>query len=152
MPSRTSFVRSNPECFASTRSSIALSSFLACSSSRYLFLSSFSLASTVMWMLSYFYLIWRSVADTSLFSSSPNSHEGITLLGSRSVFRGTKLYQAVQSSSLNFFLRPIIVSADYPVPVIGRLYYGGAVPGFAFAPGALALLRVGVVMIYMYLR
>ena len=50
--------------------------------------------------MSYFYRILRSVALTSLVSSSPNSHDGITLLGSSSVLLGTKLYCAPKSSSL----------------------------------------------------
>lgn len=54
--------------------------------------SSFSLERTVMWMLSYFMRMRLRVALTSLFSSSPNSHDGITLLGSRRVFDGTKEY------------------------------------------------------------
>ena len=54
--------------------------------------SSFSFASTVLWMLSYFMRMRLRVALTSLFSSSPNSQEGMTLLGSSKVLDGTKEY------------------------------------------------------------
>ena len=65
-----------------------------------LIFSSVCFSKTVLWMLSYFWRMRLKVALTSLFSSSPNSQEGITLLGSRRVLLGTKLYWALQSSSL----------------------------------------------------
>ena len=81
-------------------SSILLSSSFAISSSFFLSSSSLDFANTVLCMLSYFIRIFRNVPLTSLFSSSPNSHDGITLFGSSKVLLGTKLYCACQSSSL----------------------------------------------------
>ena len=62
--------------------------------------SSLSLASTALWMLSYFSRTFLNVPLTSFFSSSPNSHDGITLLGSSRVLLGTKVFPPTLSSSL----------------------------------------------------
>ena len=60
--------------------------------------SSLSLAMTSLWMLSYFSLTLRRVPLTSFFSSSPNSHEGITLFGSSRVLLGMKVLPMLSSS------------------------------------------------------